>query len=62
MGGFGRRVCSCCGSGGGARGYGLVVAREAERGNDYVGDLVFLVKDLDCRCERLEVVDGCVGE
>ena len=44
-----------------ARGYGLVVAGQAEGRDDYVGNLVGLVEDLNGGGEGLEVGDGCVG-
>lgn len=45
-----------------ARGYGLVVACQAERGDDDVRNLVCLVEDLDGGREGLEVGDGGVGK
>lgn len=45
-----------------SRGYGLVVAGQAEGGYDYVGDLVGLVEDLDGGGEGLEVGDGGIGQ
>jgi hypothetical protein len=44
-----------------SRGYGLVVACQTQRGNDYVRDLVGLVKDLDRDGKRLEVGNGGIG-
>ena len=41
-----------------SRGYGLIVAGQAEGGYYYVGDLVSLVEDLDGCGEGLEVGDG----
>lgn len=38
----------------------MVVARQAERGDDDMGDLICLVEDLDSGRERLEVGDGGV--
>lgn len=55
-------MCLRCGFRGCARGDGLIVAGEAQGGDNDVGDLVFLVKDLDGGCEGVEVGYGGVGE
>jgi len=44
-----------------SRGYGLVVAGQAEGCDDYVGYLVGLVEDLDGGGEGFEVGDGGIG-
>lgn len=46
----------------GAGGGELVVACEAQRGDDDVGDAVDRVEDVDCAGEGGEVVDWRVGE
>jgi hypothetical protein len=48
------------GLGHGSRGYGLVVGCQTQRRNDYVRDLVGLVKDLDRDGEGLEVGNGSI--
>jgi hypothetical protein len=40
----------------------LVVACQAEGGDDYVRDLIGFVEDLDCGSERFEVGDWGLGQ